>query len=273
MMHFEDYIKQVRSLGSYFFTAEQAISDLKISKESLNSRVYKIKKKQEIISPARNLYVIVPPEHRIMGSLPAEDLIPIVMKYLKVNYYVCLLSAAHYHGASHQKAQVFQVMVSKRLKNIEHGKIRIEFIYKKNWELQDLFINHIQKRVVKTGYLNISSPELTAMDLLSYKKSSGGLNAIATVLSELIEAFDETRLLQLLEKSGTNAWWQRLGCILENIEVMDPEKLEEILSVLRQYAKKNQSSWVSLAPELSVKGMPRNNLWRVIENTEIEGDL
>lgn len=273
MMNFQDYIQHIRSLGSYSFTAEQAILDLKISKEALNSRVYKLKKKKGLITPARNFYVIVPPEHQSMGSLPAEELIPIVMKYLQVDYYVCLLSAAYYHGASHQKAQVFQIMVSQRLKNIEHGKIRLEFMYKKNWKPEGLFFEHIQKRVVKTGYLNISSPELTAMDLLSYKKSSGGLNAIATVLSELIEVFDPSRLLKLLEQSESNAWWQRLGCILEKIEVMVPEKLEEVLGILQQHAEKNSASWVLLAPELEKKGIKRSALWRVIENTTIEGDL
>ncbi len=115
-MTFQDYIKKIRSLGQYSFTSDQALRDLNISRNALNSRVYKLKKKGEIISPAKNFYIIVPPEYREMGCLPAEEIIPLLMNYLDLNYYVALLSAAHYHGASHQKAQIFQVITASRLK-------------------------------------------------------------------------------------------------------------------------------------------------------------
>ena len=36
------------------------------------------------------------------------------MAHLSQPYYVALLSAAAYHGAAHQKPQVFQVMVPRR---------------------------------------------------------------------------------------------------------------------------------------------------------------
>ena len=143
-------------------------------------------------------------------------------------------------------------------------------MYKKKWEIPT---EQIQNKVVKTGYLSLSSPELTAMDLLLYQRASGGLNAIATILSELIEAFDPARLLLLLSKTESNSWWQRLGSILEKIEVMDEEKLNQIIQILRQHADKQTVSWVPLAPGLSIKGMKRNSVWKVIENTDIEGDL
>jgi len=53
---------------------------------------------------------------------------------------------------------------------------------------------------VNTGYLKVSSPEVTAMDLLRYTSKSGGLNHIVTVLSELIESIDPDKLLVLVMK-------------------------------------------------------------------------
>ncbi len=196
MTKFQNYIKAIRASGHQSFTSEEALSNLGGSRNALICGMYKLKKKGDVISPAKNLYVIVPPEHQIIGCLPADELVPILMKHWGLNYYVCLLSAALYHGASHQKPQVFQVMVNKQLKPIICGKIKIEFIYKKS--LDNL---PIKKTPVKIGYLNIASAELTLMDLLLYPHHSGGLNHIATVINELIENIDPEKLKQLLEYS------------------------------------------------------------------------
>ncbi len=269
-MNFQEYIKQLRSIGQYAFTAEQAEKDLGISRNALSSRVYKLKKRGEILSPAKNFYVIIPPEHRQEGCIPAEELVPILMNHLKLDYYVCLLSAALYHGSSHQKPQVFQVMLPKQLSSLRLGKIRINFIYKKDWQSISGYLN---QRVVRTGYLNLASPELTAMDLFMYLKPSGGINAVATVLSELIDVLDESTLISLIRQSSSNAWWQRLGYVLEKIDLMDNSIKEKVLFALKNHAQHSELSWVSLSPGVSVKGHPRNSLWKIIENAEVEEDL
>jgi len=38
------------------------------------------------------------------------------MKHLNIDYYACLLIAALYHGATHQKPGLFQVITEKRIK-------------------------------------------------------------------------------------------------------------------------------------------------------------
>ena len=57
----------------------------------------------KIITPIKGLYVMLPPEHQPYGSIPAEELVPIIMKHLNVDYYVGLLSAGLFYGATHQK--------------------------------------------------------------------------------------------------------------------------------------------------------------------------
>lgn len=44
------------------------------------------------------------------------------MRYLKLDYRVSLLRAAAYHGASHQAAMVFQVIVPKQLRGFDIGR-------------------------------------------------------------------------------------------------------------------------------------------------------
>ena len=36
------------------------------------------------------------------------------------------------------------------------------------------------------GYINVATPEVTAMDLVTYPKHSGGLSQVATVFQELM---------------------------------------------------------------------------------------
>lgn len=268
MTIFQNYIKGIRSKGRLSFTIEDAEKDLHVSRNAVLCGMYKLKKKGEIISPAKNLYIIVPPEHNAVGCIPAEELIPILMRFWALPYYVCLLSAAQYYGASHQKPQVYQVMVSKQLKPIICGKVKIEFIFKKSIEKLPT-----QNKAIKTGYLTISSPELTAMDLLIYSQKSGGLNHIATILSELIEEIDPNKLIEILEQSVKKSYAQRLGYILEHIESMEEQKQRNLVQILYQYVTKNSLTPIALAPELKTKGKPRDRRWMIIENTVIESDL
>lgn len=267
---FSEYLKNIRAAGNRAFTLEQAITDLKgISRNSIISSIKRLKKQNVLISPFKGLYVLIPPEHQQQGCIPAEELIPIVMGHLNINYYTCLLSAALYHGAAHQKPGSFQIIADKRIKRkLKFGQIRVDCIYKKS--LENLPIQNI---TVSTGYLRISSPELTALDLLMYSNKSGGLNHIATVLSELVEAIDSKKLITLANQVNKNILFQRLGYILEKIDPMDTESNQEIIDALAKYLTPKKLRFKPLAPEISGIGYPSSKKWKIIENTNIESDI
>jgi len=65
----------------------------------------------EIAMPYRGFYVIVPPEYRKTGCLPANQFIPLLMDHLKEPYYAGMLTAAEHYGAAHQRPQAFQVLL------------------------------------------------------------------------------------------------------------------------------------------------------------------
>jgi predicted transcriptional regulator of viral defense system len=269
MKFFENYIKKVRQSGKLDFTLDDIFAELgPDSKEKIRSGLYRLKKKGDIISPARGLYVIVPPEDQTIGCIPAEQLVPILMGYRNAPYYAGLLTAAMYHGASHQKPQVFQVITNQRIKPFKAGHVRIEFIYKKS--LVEL---PLQKRIVKTGYLDISSPELTIYDLLQYPHHAAGLNNIATILSEIIEVVDRTSLLIFAKQMRQQVWIQRLGYILDTIETVNDKKKDDLLRVLENYLKPISLYYVPLVTETPTEGAPKNPKWMVIENTTIESDI
>src|SRR5204862_425249 len=75
---------------------------------AVQAALRRLKRRGEIADPYRGFHVIVPPEYRRLGCLPAEQFVPQLMRVLGETYYVALLSAAELHGAAHQRPQAFQ---------------------------------------------------------------------------------------------------------------------------------------------------------------------
>lgn len=266
---FSGYLDNLRSSGKRYFSFQEVRHDLALSESAAQSGLYRLKKQHKLVSPIKGLYVIVPPEHQPYGCIPAEELIPIMMNYLKADYYVALLSAAAFYGATHQKVFKFQVITNSRIVHpLEFGQIKIEIITKKN--LSQL---PMQNFVVDTGYINVASPELVAIDLLEYVHRCGGLNHVVTVLSELVENIDVKKLIELSKKIKADYQLQRIGYILENIDIINDSKRDEITNQIANYLKGKIKRYVPLAANISGTGYPRCKKWKVIKNIEIESDV
>lgn len=267
---FLEYLDKLRRSGEINFTFEQIVQDLQISDNAAKSGIYRLKKRNKIITPLKGLYVIVPPEHQPYGSIPAEELVPIIMKHLQADYYVGLLSAALFFGVTHQKPARFQIITNKRIKHsLEFGEVVIEIIYKASLDKLPL-----QNFIVNTGYLKIATPELIAIDLFKYSKRAGGISHIATVLSELVPSIDENKLIKLAEILGEVSQIQRIGFMLEQIDVLeDEEKKQRTVSRLAEYIKTSDRPFVPLVPYITKVKQTRCKKWKIIENTDFESDL
>ena len=112
------------------------------------------------------------------------------MQHLRVPYYVALLSASELHGAAHQRPQGFQVMVRVNRRAIVCGLVRVQFIARKDLECTPV----IEKNTPR-GLLRASSPEATALEVVGYPEHCGGLDNVASVLSELVEAIDPQKIV------------------------------------------------------------------------------
>lgn len=268
-MHIQSYIKDIRKDGKRCFTIQDIVNQFHVSRGHVRVSLNRLLKSGDLISPVRGLYVIVPPEHQPHGSIPAEELVPLIAQHIDASYYVSLLTAGLFHGATHQKPAKFQVISDKRIKHtLSFGDVEIDFIYKKS-------ISNLptQNFTVSTGYLVVATSELILLDLLTYPDHAGGLNHIATVLAELIENLDASKLINLAKQTKTEYKLQRIGYILDNIELMDEEHAEKVIEKLASHVKGNKKKYLPLASEISKTGFPRCKKWRIIINTEIESDL
>lgn len=262
--YLEDFINELRSNGRYAFSLLEVRSQFEQSDEAIKKALQRLKKKKEIALIRNEFYVIITPEYRSKGILPPSLFIADLMKFLEKDYYVGLLNAAAYYGAAHQQPQSFSVITMKpNLRNIDNDNLKINFYIKKEWAKSDI----VQKKV-DTGYINVSSPELTALDLVYYFDQVGGLNRVATVLEELCESIDANKMLDLAKGYSPITTVQRLGFLLEEILNM-----RDLSDPIKYYLKTVNYFPVLLRPQKEKPEMITGNDWKVVQNIEIETDL
>ena len=133
-------------------------------------------------------------------------------------------------------------------------------------EIQTEFI---RKHKTQTGYINVSSPELTAIDLIENEKSVGGLNRVCTVLNELVDVVNLDSLNDSFFKASSTPVFQRLGYIMEHI--LEREDLAETL-----YSKMEVAGLKFRKVPFKVNKPTGycevDKKWKVIINQEIEID-
>ncbi|AKU92248.1 type IV toxin-antitoxin system AbiEi family antitoxin domain-containing protein [Vulgatibacter incomptus] len=255
-----DYIEDLQSNGRLTFTTEQAIQALGRSVPAVRAQLRRLKEKGHIADPYRGFHVVVPPQYRRLGCLPADHFIPQLMGHLGEPYYVALLSAAAYHGAAHQAPMVFQVMVTKARRGLSCGGVRVDFVAR-----QDMASTSVVERNVPTGVLRIASPAATALEIVGYPERCGYLDNVATVLAELAESIDGEALAAEARRAPV-AWVQRLGYLLVLVEQNAlAHRLDDVL------AERNVFT-VPLAPWHEMEGARRDARWHVAVNTDVEPD-
>jgi predicted transcriptional regulator of viral defense system len=255
-----DYIDYLQSRGKYVFTQNDAKEAVGCSEWAVRIAANRLIAKERIIKLRYAFYLIIPLEHKVAGAPPPFWYIDSLMQHHKQPYYVALLSAAALYGAAHQQPQVFQVMTNKSLRSITIGRAHIQFLVKKNIEQCD-----VQKKQTETGYVNVSTPEVTALDLVQYADRAGSLNHVTTVLIELSEAIDENKLVEAA-KNEKLVVAQRLGYLLETYG----EK--KVTHSLKYWLSQQKTAFIPLRTDKDYQKISKNKDWRIFINEKIEID-
>jgi predicted transcriptional regulator of viral defense system len=240
---------------------DEAQKEIGVSRGAFLDAAERLQRRGQLIRPRRGFYVIVPPQYLAMGAPPPEWFIDALMRNERRPYYVGLLSAAATHGASHQAVMEFQVVTDKPLPDIEAGRSRITFSYRKDIAAVSA---GIEDRKTPAGYMKLSSPELTVFDLVRYPHSGAGLDNVATVLSELAERLQSDKLAAL-SRAFEKAVVQRLGHLFGRLG--HASTAEAMFAAL---SERGSLPWVELDPkqagdpDLSPPPQERDERWRVI---------
>ena len=185
------------------------------------------------------------------------------MAYVGKSYYIGLLSAAAMYGAAHQRPMLTQVMtLEPRIKTSGKNPL-LEWHYR-----HTIPENLIISKNGEIGIVRYSSAELTTVDLVQFAGHVGGYQRVATVLAELIEMVDMSKMRDV-QVYVTKATLRRLGCLLECV-LEEQEKSDELYDIIRGQGREWNTILLSNAHPLNNDA--QSNRWQVNVNAEIEID-
>ena len=260
-----NWIENQQSWGKYVFSLQQIRADFPdISEQAIILALTRLSTKGRVLSVYKGFYLIVPPEYTSRGFLPPMLFIDSLMKFVEKPYYVGLLSAAALHGAAHQQPQEFFVVTNTKQLTTQKKGLKINYITKKLIR-EDL----LEKRKTESGYVNVSNPELTAVDIVYYDNHIGGINRAASVLNELVEVMSPERITEGLINTLKPPTIQRLGYILDvvlNQKLLADKLFNESQKLKKEFFRQ------PLKAGIEKTGFTTDTRWKVIINTEIEID-
>jgi predicted transcriptional regulator of viral defense system len=268
----EQFTDDLLAHGRSYFSREDTLGALALKPQTLAASITRMIKRHKLANPRHGFYLILRPEDQISGAPDPVLWIDALMKYQGLDYRIALLRAAAFHGASHQAAMVFQVIVSRQLRDFEIGRHRLQFIYQspKTFSLinQARALDQIKSN---TGFAKVSGVELTLLDCARYYHQAGGINGVAQIAKD-IGAKGDPRLIAKLASLYENSTVRRLGYILDRVgNTRMANALEPFVKVAKAMAPldpgvKPLSTSIEELGEKDVK-------WKLIINENIEVDF
>jgi predicted transcriptional regulator of viral defense system len=253
------FLETTEASGYRYFRTAEIEAETGFSPEAVAVALSRYKKKGKVQMIRKGFGLIC-----MNGREPDPTYyIDAMMKHMQCTYYVALLSASAHWGASHQASMSYQVMSSLKLKDTKFKRGRLQFIFRQTFpEYGYQSVSGIG------GVYQVSSPELTSVDLVRYYKKCGYLNNVATILDSLVEKWDGRKAKKIFrEPFVSTSSLQRLGFLLD--EVLGHEKhANHIENVL----KERQVFPIDLDPTAKTSGAELNGKWKVKVNTEVEPD-
>ena len=255
------FIRQVLSVGRISFSIEEVMQQSGSGRKIAQVSLSRLASNGEIVLVRRGFYVIITPEFSLQKNVPPLMYVDDLMKYIGRDYYISLLSAAALHGAAHQQPMRFFVTTGMPpVRNIENDRLHIAFNIKKEWNN-----SCITQMKTRTGYVNVSTPEATMLDLVENQRTFG-LARIVGIVDELSECINKSSLRNTATYYPT-AIIQRLGYIFESLleKAYLTKSLSSVLAKRTVYPQ-----YLSLSAE---KRGTLDEKWKVIVNDEIETDV
>ncbi|KUG26766.1 hypothetical protein ASZ90_003395 [hydrocarbon metagenome] len=266
--YLERFISQIQAEGRLSFSLTELTKHFSSqSNTALKHALNRLKKKNKIVSVYKGFYLIIPPEYSKRKILPPELFIDALFKYLNRPYYIALASAAALYGAAHQKILVTSVIISKPpLRSTKGENIFINYIVKSNFPA-----NGIQQLKTETGFINVSSPELTVIDLVLYNYHVGSFERVIQIIYQLSDAISQNNMKMLIKSIDIPiAVLQRLGFIFDLIE------LSELSAVVYDFLSNNKLRNVPLHPSSNknkLNDLEVNHKWKIIVNLDLQLEL
>lgn len=260
------YLEGLTLDGKFYFTVESVLKDLAIKRSSLSVSLSRLAAKGKVKMIRKGFGVIT---SQTRGVLDPSYFIDAMMNYLGSRYYVGLLSAASHWGASHQAVMQYCVVTDKVMKPVNLGRIKIVFVTKNNFDE----ITEVERVAGLGGYYNVSSPQLTVIDLVRFTKMGGYLNNVATVFEDLFDSVNLEKFGSICNKSSTpTVTLQRLGYLLDKVLGLKEAAQVVATALVKRKVARSVLSVANSEVGMKYSDLPFDEKWSLYKNTEVEPD-
>ncbi len=263
-MSLNDWIKEQEQRGVTTFSFQQIRCVFaERSEKTLKTDINRLTLSKRIQNVYKGFYVIIPTQYQLKGVVPPSYYINELMEHLGKPYYVGLLSAAAIYGASHQRAMMTQIVTTGPRPRTSNKNTLL------NWNYRQQIPNElIESRNAEMGRIKYSSAELTAVDIIQFASNIGGYQRAATVLAELVDVLDISKMEGVLPYTTTTAM-QRLGYLLEFV-LFEQDKADQLYDIMKK--RNGYFNAVLMSAEHPASDDTESNRWRVNMNIDIEID-
>lgn len=268
----ERFVEDRLIQGKAAFSRAEAEAALGLKADALTAALSRLTKRQRLASPRKGFFITLRPEDRIAGAPDPAQWIDPLMRDLQLDYRVSLLRAAAFHGASHQAAMVFQVIVPRQLRGMAVGRHRVEFLYQAPASFAEANqADALDQIKTSAGYARVAGAELTLLDCVRYFHKAGGINGVAQVVKDIGGKADPKKLAKLAGAYETSCA-RRLGYLLEQTgharqaKALDPFARKAKTAMPLDPSVKPVSSVLSTLAE-------KNARWKLLINERLEVDF
>ena len=258
--------------GRAHFSREMASAALDLKPAALAATLTRLVKKRGLANPRHGFYLILRPEDQMAGAPDPVRWIDPLMKYQGLDYRISLLRAAAFHGASHQAAMVFQLVVPRQLRDFEIGRHRLQFLYQSPKAFAQINQSaQLDQMKSDAGFAKVAGVELTLLDCARYFHKAAGINGVAQIAKD-IGAKANPHTLAKAAACYENSSVRRLGYLLEQAGHMRQA------NALKTFVKKAKTA-VPLDPSVkpliaSLADLHETDAkWKVVINEPVEFDF
>lgn len=240
-MTLPEALRRIQSQARYLVRTDELArmlnKDLKGS--AITSALSRLAKAGRVVllSKRPSTWLIVPPEQAHYGAPPVQWWLHDFLRTTDPDYYVALLSAARHWGSGHYALQTVQVALSRQRAPLVVGKLRVEFVYKKNASKTP-----VETARMGVAPLRVSTREATLLDLFRHQSTVGGLEATARIVKDFAKAMSPQGLKSALDALDLTPPAQRLGFVFEQL------RLEKFASTVEDWLSKRRPTLQPLEP-------------------------
>src|SRR5438552_10371530 len=214
------FIDQRLASGRVAFPLADLVKETGLSVTAARNQLLRLGNRVTRVSPRQQFFLIISPEHRVVGAPPVAWWLHDYFQWLGEPYYLALQSAASSLGSNPQALQVTQVMTRIPRRSFEIGRIRLQFFVKCTLEQTPT-----QPLANAFAPVQVSTPEATSYDLIRYAARIGGIGRAAETIAALLPLMRPAELRRVLRIEDEPATAQRLGFVLENLKATSLAKL------------------------------------------------